>query len=598
MLSRGKTGVAAAIGAACVALAVAPPAHAAYQESHQTADDVRITVDSAGKARVEHTIRYRVVGGTLQKIDLRGIDLGGVVDPASTIIADDGKELTAHAEADGERNVRVSVDEPKGLKRGLYTFRVRYTVDLVAARALVRDGAMWRFSWISTTAPEGYDGARVVLAFPAAQTEPRAVKTGPLNGVASRDGEGGEDGVLSTLRRTPGADELELVRPHVARGEAPRWAARLDPKALPDVQTAELRPMPMAPPPQPNRAREVGTAVALLAMALAFGALVRAKAASFAALAGTSAGPPSLVRLGKNARAVLGGAAFAGGVGVQAAGFPTVGAALVGVAMLTAVSCVVREVYRPRGPGRWLALRPAEAFLPQEQAPEGQHLDIGTRAGKWTAFGIFLVLAPLAFLAQKLSPAAPYLLALDALALGPIFLTGRASQLPPDPARAPVKLLRGLYRRLESDKTLKLAPWARIPIGGENPDELRLLIVPRGPLPGLIGIEVGVAWGRTATGYVGTLEVLVRVHDATSAAAKMAKLAPQFRAIPGRKQEERVIRLAPRLPGIHGAKNLVQRLARELADRRIVDPAPWKATDRRLPPNAKTETRPAPRAAA
>ena len=611
-----------AIAFAVGALFSSSAARAAYQEAHQTGDDVRVTVDAAGKAQIEHTIRYRVVSGALQKFDLRGIDPGAVIDPAVTVTADDGRELSAHAAAEGERALRVTVDgastepprnqrpgELRGLKRGFYTFRLHYEVDLVATRALVRDGAMWRFSWGSPIAAEGYDGARVLLSFPASQTEPRALKTGPAGADSARDGEGGEDGVLATLHRAPDRDELELVRPHVARGEAVAWAARIDPKAFPGVKTPELRPAPAPAPPEPNRLREVAAGAALLALALAFGAMVRAKARALdegcaRASVFRSATAAAILPMGLTLRALLGGASLAGGVALQALGRPTLGAMLVALAMVTAVSRVICGTARPRGPGRWLALRPAEALDVAVDARRGDRLDIGTHAGKCSATLLGLFAVGVALAARRVSPEAPFLVLLDALALVPIFVTGCAAHLPPDPSRAPVTTLRRLFRRLQKDAALKVAPWARIPTGSGGADELRLLVLPRASMPGLVGVEIGLAWANTASGYLGSPEVLVRVQDGTAAAAKMAALAPFARAIPGRKPEERVIRLAPGLPGAQATTSLVVRVAHALADRRTSVPIAcpparlpaWKGAERRLPPNARVKAE-APRAA-
>ena len=94
-------------------------------------------------------------------------------------------------------------------------------------------------------------------------------------------------------------------------------------------------------------------------------------------------------------------------------------------------------------------------------------------------------------------------------------------------------------------------------------DELRLLVLPRAPLPGLVGLEIGLAWEKVATGYTGSLEVLVRVHDGSAAAARMTALAPHARPLTGRKTDERVVRLSPRLPGT--VADLTLRLAQELA---------------------------------
>ena len=72
-------------------------------------------------------------------------------------------------------------------------------------------------------------------------------------------------------------------------------------------------------------------------------------------------------------------------------------------------------------------------------------------------------------------------------------------------------------------------------------------------MPGVIGIEVGVAWIATPAGYAPETEVLVRVREATAAAARMVALAPARRAVHGRKTDERVVRLVPAVPSRAGA---------------------------------------------
>ena len=51
------------------------------------------------------------------------------------------------------------------------------------------------------------------------------------------------------MRRGPEEDEIELLRPHVARAEAPKFLIDLDPRAVPLAAAPELRPIPAAPPP-------------------------------------------------------------------------------------------------------------------------------------------------------------------------------------------------------------------------------------------------------------------------------------------------------------------------------------------------------------
>jgi hypothetical protein len=476
------------------------------------------------------------------------------------------------------------VDEPKGLRRGSYTFRVRYEVDLVQTKELARDGAMWRLAWRAPPLTEGYDAARVFVDVPAAPTEPRAIKTGPLpdGRTPSLDEEGGEDGVVATLHRSAGRDELELVRPHVARGEAPLWALRLDPKAFPGVHAPEMRAPPPPPPEEPNRIDLAAMLAGLVAAALALGLLVRGKMSAFtAACAAAGAKARPLVPVGPGLAGICAGLLGAIGIGLQARGFPTWGAAAIVAAATFGVSRMPRDPRPARGPGRWLALKPGE--LPR--ARRG--------AAAWVICGMPMV-ALLAYLSKQLAPEAPYLVVLDALALLPILATGRAVQLPPHAARDAAPLLLRVYRRLKIDRTLKIVPWARFPTGAKEPDELRLFALPRAALPGLLGIELGVAWTRTASAWRARLEAIVRVHEASDAQARLALVAPFARPVTGRTPEERVFVLTPRLPGAGAARALVARLVRELTDRRVATAdARYRGPERRLERNEKTDKMPA-----
>ena len=554
---------------------------AKWTEWHPVGDDVRISLGTEGVARIEHALRYRIVMGPLHQIELAGLEKTAVIAPEATVTSDDGRELPAHVEAKGDGGIRVLVDEPKGLKRGSYTFRLHYDVDLVAAKELVKDGAMWRLNWRSPLATEGYDDARVTLRVPPAPTEPRAVKTGPRpQAEAEGAGEGGEDGVVATLRRAADADELELVRPHVTRGESPVWAARLDPKAFPGVVTHELRPPPPPPPPEPNRVREVLLAVGALALAGLFGALVRAKMRAFKeACERAGATPQPLVPLSPALLGACASLAFGGGLTAQLFGWTTLGALVLAAGMACAVSRPPAARRAPRGPGRWIAVSVKQALTPAVAA--GHWLDVGTGTGKLAAAAAFVAVVVLGALSRALGPEAPYLVAIDALVLVPLFVTGRRVQLPPDLAKAPAPLLAPVCAALKKDASLDVAPWVRVPVGTDVPDELRLLVLPKASLPGLVGIELGIAWTRTATGYAPRAEVLVRVHDGSDAAARLPKLAPFARPVTGRRQDEKVIRLTPALPGRAAAVALVRRIALEVTDRRVVLGG-WQGPERRF----------------
>jgi hypothetical protein len=220
-----------------------------------------------------------------------------------------------------------------------------------------------------------------------------------------------------------------------------------------------------------------------------------------------------------------------------------------------------------RGPGVWLALKPEEAF--------------GSARAAWLRRIAFFGLGPTAVaillpLSRQLSPEAPYLAVLDALALVPLLATGRAAQLPPHRARDAAPLLARVHAALRREPLLRVAPWARFTAGATEADELRLFVLPRAALPGLLGIELGVAWAHAATAWAPRFEAVIRVHEATDAQARLALVAPFARAVTGRRPEERVFVLAPRLPGTGAARALVARLSQELTDRRMTVAAPLR----------------------
>jgi len=578
--------VAAAIGSAALVLGIARPAFA-WQEAHQAGDDATVHVDAAGVAQVEHRVRWRIVRGPLKSIDLVNVDPAAELEPEVTITGEDGHTFEARAERHDERTVRIVTSQPRSLMRGTFTFDVRWRVDLAASHALSRDGSSWRLSWSAPVATDGFDAATTVFEVPAAPEPPVAIvaDTGAV-----------DDGAVASLRREPGLDALSLVRPHVARGEAPVWTLRLDPRALPLVADPTLRPPSEAKAPvEPDRVRDATVVAGLAALGLLFGLLVHRRARAYAkACAARDVRPRALLPLGDAPRTVLAGVALAGAVGLQVTGRTTAAAACVALATLAAALRAPAGKIPVRGPGRWLSLTPEHAFAgaSASRAP-------GLLAAA-AAIGAVVIAA---VVAARFDPEGPWLASIDGVALLPLLLTGRRSQLPPDAATTAAPWLARLFARLRRASALRVSPWARIPDASPapTPDELRLLVLPRAAMPGVLGVEVGLAWSHSPTGWVGTPEVLARVLDGSAAATRLARELPAGRVVPGRRPEERVMRLVPRAPTRGHAAALVRSLADTLTDRRMVvpgkDAAPWKGEERRVvgggAPTKKPEAMPA-----
>ncbi|HEY1694133.1 MAG TPA: hypothetical protein VGG39_18320 [Polyangiaceae bacterium] len=548
----------------------------AWQEAHQAGDDVVVSVDTAGTAQVQHLLKWHVVRGPLKYVDIAPVDAVAAVEPDVVVTAADGRSLLAHAARRDDRTVRLTLDQPRSLMRGDFTFDLRLRENLVAAHALTRDGATWRLTWSPPVAQDGFDAVHTTFDLAAAPDAPEPIlaDTGAL-----------DDAAVAKVTRLPGRDRLELVRPHVGRGEAPLWTVRVDPKALASIPDPRgPAALEAAAPPEPDRVRETSLAVGLGALALLFGLVVRRKASAFAAAcAARGATARAIVPLPDGMRALLAGIALSAGVGLEVAGRATLGAACVALAAIAAAQRAPARTAKARGPGKWLAIRPEEAFAPGPST--------------WTA-DAFAVLAAavavggLALLARRFDPMAPWLVLLDASALVPLLLTGRASQLPPDAARAPAPWLAHVFRALRRVPELRVSPWSRVPLDAHAPDELRLLVLPRASMPGVLGIELGLAWSSTPAGWTGAPEVLARVLDGSPAAARLARELPSVRAVPGRRPDEKVLRLLPRRPTRAATVALSRSLAGALTDRREAAPArAWTASERRSP-------RPAPPAAA
>jgi len=272
-------------------------------------------------------------------------------------------------------------------------------------------------------------------------------------------------------------------------------------------------------------------------------------------------------------------------------------------ALLAALASVASALRAPairpavRGPGKWLALRPDEAFA-APGAP--QHwMDAGGARGRVALATLAALTCGVALVSRRFSPEGPWLVALDAMALLPLFVTGRAVQLPPAGDRSAAPWLKRTFDRLRDVALLRAVPWARVTLDGTTIDELRLLVLPRAPMPGVAGIEVGLGWISTPVGWIGSPEVLVRVLDGTPAAERLAQVGPVGRTMPGRRPDERVLRATPRTRTPQGTASLVSSFADTMTDRRVKpQPGPWNAPDRRIFVASKASPASRPRAAA
>lgn len=551
-------------------LTVAPDA-SAWVESSVRSDVVVLEIEKDGSAVVRHEILMRVRGGPFQGFDLDGVDSDAEPLPDATVVeaasgVAGGTPLPVLAEKRDGGALRLEVDQAKGLRRGDYLFRVAYRSRFLERNLVELRGSSAEIHWVGPRFPDGIDSAKVVFRLPSAPRAPEVPETAAERGELGLEELGGV--FLSSLHRNADKDELEVVRPHVAKGEPVVWKARADAKAFtafsPPEDPVRVTPETNSPTVGSPRDRLI-LGGSLVGVALAYSLLVLAKWRSLVkACANTSASPRALLRLNPALRAALSGATLAGAItSAIALDEARLGGLLLLASMALASHLTPEIKATPRGPGKWLPLADAEAFTGSTPKVPGRWLD----ATSFPGFLVFLaILAGFAWGTLTLLPIRPYwalLLALGSASTIPLFLTGRASELPLNPVRAPQRLLRKLSRELRKSKGLKVVAWARMPDGSPTPDELRLLVLPRPSRVGLTAIEVGAEYHHEGGGTMTLPCLLVRVVEGSPA---QAALEGRVRWTRGKKPEERVAVLRPKLPTYSLLLGLLQRLIVTLTD--------------------------------
>jgi hypothetical protein len=573
---------------AALALALASPARA-WVETDIQSDAVTVDVARDGSAVVSHSLVVTVHGGPLLGFDLAGVDAdadplpnAGVWPASSGPSSATATPLLVDKKEDGSLHVEINRD--RGLRHGNFLFKFQYRTNLLARHLLEADGARVDLTWVGPRYDDGIDTAHVLFRLPAAPMPPRLPSASAGAGLSDAPA-----GVFfSTLRRVGAHDELDVVRPHIAKGEPVVWRVEVDPRAFNAFAQPRAVAATVAPtlrPALPGTRRRLEWIAAGLLIALAYAMLVALKWRAISrACRARRATPRALVPLGVALRAPLAGSALAGAAGVAVL---TEHATLAGLLLVGALGLATHLTPRAavplRGPGRWLPLGDEEAFRKSKRKHPGRWLD----AGAWSGFLVFaLLLAAACAFGLCLLPRSPYqalLVVLGSSCLLPIFCTGRAGELPPDAAREPRTVLLWLAKKLRKDASLKVVAWARIPEGMVEPDELRLLVVPRRRAGGLSAIEVGLEYHHGGGGSIALPCVIVRAADGSDA----------YRALPrsvvwtrGRKPEERVAVVRPALPTRAACLQLVRRIVQlagqgaavHSASRRRSSAGKWSST--------------------
>ncbi|MBK9267018.1 MAG: hypothetical protein IPM54_45485 [Polyangiaceae bacterium] len=592
-LARPSSLLAALLALGSLAL---PRSALAWVDARVAGDDVRIDVSKDGSARVEHKITLRISGGPLRALDLRGVDADAIPETDAYVVPgrDAASGSLAQAEPvsvemlppshrtqdDGSKEpsvMRVRFDADKGLSRGVFVVFVRYKTELFRRGLIRRDGSMAQLRWSGLSWNDGFDSARATFILPAGPTEPRPDESTP-----DESGQPGAESLpastLSTLRRGTGRDELELLRPYAPKGEAVQWLVRFDARAL-EVTAAKPKtadaPMPQAPSSVTPARRDflfIGAGLVFVLYSLLV-ALKSREVIRTTAAAGAKARP--LIPLPVYVRSVAAGLSLTGGLLLELfMRTGTLGAIFVAFAAALSMhrAPTIAPSSRLRGPGMWLPITEEEAFArPPRRA--GTWLDSSTRAGKALLFMSLVLLGVAVWFVSDRSMYHAYLLGFDAVAIFAIFCTGRLSDVPLDAVSYAKPFLQKVAKRIrkaarKTGDDIRIIPRIRVPEGSAIPDEMRLAIVPRAPLTGFVGLEVGVVPIPSPASAVHSPEMILRVTTGSPCEESIVAIAEQGKSQRGRRSSERAITLAPRLPTTWMTADLVMRLVTALREAR------------------------------
>ncbi|HMY20412.1 MAG TPA: hypothetical protein PKA58_29000, partial [Polyangium sp.] len=262
-----------------------------------------------------------------------------------------------------------------------------------------------------------------------------------------------------------------------------------------------------------------------------------------------------LIPLPMYVRAIAAGAALVGGLSLQLfLRTGTLGALFVAIAAALSMfrAPEVPSASRLRGPGAWLPISEEEAFarLPRRT---GTYLDVSTRAGKALLLSTLGLLGAAVYFVSERSLYHAYLLGFDVVTILAIFCTGRQSDIPLDAVSYAKPFLQDVTKRLrkalrKSGEEVRIIPRIRLPEGSAVADEMRLVIVPRSPLTGFVGLEIGVVSIPSAQSAVHHPEVIVRVAAGSPCEEALATVLEQGKNQRGRRSSERAIAFSPRLP--------------------------------------------------
>ena len=567
--------------AALLGVLITTPAMA-WVEQTVLAHDARLVLMRNGNARVQHTIRISLKGGPLRTFDIRIADKDITITGDPTFVRTGGPmdarmPVFVSAEQRPDGVLRVDIDNGVGVRRGTYELVVTYDVSLLKQNAVTRDGSLLLVTWIGPVWENGIDNVRTTFAIPSSPTNPTAVGEVTLEGPNDETVIAPLGAFFSTVTNLPAYDELELIRPHVASGESVVWKLRVDPSVLGEVHDPRLYvPAPVASTMISAERRAAYLSIGGL-IAIAFSVLVTLKhyqVVRSCRIRGVL--PRPFVPIGVAVRMAFAGPLLAASLGAQVfLEHPLPGSLGVLAAALLTAYRTHSKTAKPRGPGRWLPLTDEDAFGRKENWPLGW-LDAGSPLGKIVFAVATIAYAVGCWQLSKHGAYLAYIAGLDFVVVAALFGTGRRSELPPDPVFSAVPLLKDVASELR--KSRKISPTricviGRIPNGEAAPDEIRLLVRPKGSLQGFRGIEVGSGWAHGDGGPLPLPQVLLRVVDGSACHEAVNQRLRKAKWIRGRESYERVLVLDPTIPTL----DMTIKLAESIALITCTAPAPQTA---------------------
>lgn len=529
---------------------------AAWIETEIRGYQATVLVPPAGRAEVRHELLLRVRGGPLQSLEIEGVGSElELLGDATVRSATSGAVWPLELEAGDDGKLILRIGAERGLRGGVYRFDFGYRVDLLSRGWLERRGAQVQVTWVQPRFATGIDSARVVFRVPRADAEPRLPEEdGPSSAV-----------LLTEVRRGPDFDEVDLVRAHVAKQEPAVWQVMVPAETFPALLGSEpSSPQASRTPPRPAPSVVLPSAawwVWLVAAALGV-VYATVLALKWRALCRASAQaeviPRGLVPMPAVLRILLAAGLLGAAAALAMAEWPAMAGACLAGAVLCAACLPPLRVAKARGPGEWVRLSSDELRRPPRRPSPGRWLDAGTLPGAVGLSGLVLITAAAAWWVLPRSPYHAGLILASSVAWLPVFLTGRASDMPADPAWGSLPLYRWLAAQLEQKAGVAVEYWGRrslqtldrspeateaaAPAVARPYDEIRLRLCPPRVLRGLRVVEIGVEIGG---GLTAMPCVVVRIDDESPAYRALPRGVPWVR---GRHGDERVAILRPSVP--------------------------------------------------